>query len=90
MDAKAILLAIFTACLGIVGKIVFDWLAGKKQTPGNGHTTGEKRPEYWLGHLDEIKNILKDRSSLFISIVAKLDSLRDTTHRIEEKLNKRR
>lgn len=89
MDAKSILLAIFTGVVGIVGKIVFDWLSGKKRST-NGHTTGEQRPEYWLAHLNEIKDILKDRTSLFISIVAKLDSNRDTLNRIEAELHRLR
>jgi hypothetical protein len=83
MDAKSILLAIFTACLGIVGKIVFDWLSGKKHVSGNGHTTGEKRPEYWLEHLNDIKNMLRDYN-------AKLESNRDTLNRIETELTRLR
>ena len=52
MDAKAILLAIFTAVLGVVGKIIFDWLsAGRKPhapSHGGNNTAGAKDVSFWL------------------------------------------
>lgn len=79
MDAKAIWLAIVSAVLALLGKIVFDWLSKGRRSD----TTGDKDPEYWLQHLDEIKTILQARNVVFAEIDSKLTALKESTSRIE-------
>lgn len=77
------LAAIFiSAGLGILGKIVFDWLSKRRETE-NG-TAGEKSPGFWKGEFraavrDELSNFEHRQPEMIRRIIREV--LRDFTGR---------
>lgn len=91
MDAKSILLVLLTAGLGIVGKIVFDWLSnGRKHTTSNG-SAGAQNTAFWILHykesadrvIREVKEHLEDAEDRGMK---RIDDIEDRDKRILDKV----
>lgn len=86
--------AIAGGVVAIIGKIVYDWLAGKK---GKTTDSGTQDVSFWIAEFQEVKDKIQgvkeavtrgdiDRAS----IEASVEAVQHTVDRIEQKINSRR
>jgi hypothetical protein len=88
--------AIVAVC-GVAGKILFDWLSGKKEARPRESTSGGQDVSFWMGEFQDVKDKVQELRELVSRgdidrgrIEAQVDSVQHTVDRIEQKINSRR